>query len=175
MPRAGLVMPLLVLVAAAASTCRAQSNPRSPPGAVSGVVAGTHIDITFHRPVARGRELFGSLVPWDRVWSPSSDTAALFTASTPIRVNGGTLSAGTYSLWTIPGRDAWTIIFSAAHPTHHMRYRSDDDALRVRAVPRSGESRDTLAFYFPRVEADSAELVLHWGRTVVPLAIHALP
>jgi hypothetical protein len=139
------------------------------------MIADVRIEIAYHRPVARGRELFGGLVPWGRVWSPSSDTAAIFTTSAPLRVNGEPLAAGTYSLFTIPGPDEWTVIFSSAHPTFHLGYREANDVLRVRSVPRAGEHMETLALYFPRVDADSAELELHWGRTVVPLAIRARP
>jgi len=170
-------MIALALGTAAASTaCAAQGpNRRSQPGSVSQSVMDTRIDIAYRRPVARGRELFGALVPWNRVWTPSADTAALFTTNTPIRVNGEALPAGTYSLWTIPAQDAWTIIFSKSYPTFHLSYREGNDALRVRAVPRTGDHVETLAFYFPLVDADSAQLVLHWGRTVVPLSIRATP
>jgi hypothetical protein len=89
-------------------------------------------------------------------------------------VNGDTLRAGTYSLWAIPGPKEWTIIFSSASPTFHLRYPPANDALRVRATPRTGEHMETLAFYFPVVDGDSAQLVLQWGRTVVPLNVHAL-
>jgi hypothetical protein len=139
------------------------------------MLGATRIEVVYRRPVARGRTLFGSLVPWGRVWSPSADTAALFTTSTPIRINGDALGAGTYSLFAIPDEHAWTIIFSSAHPLFHMNYPEGRDALRVRATPRAGDHVETLAFYFPMVDADSAELVLHWGKTVVPLAIRARP
>jgi len=149
----------------------AQSIKPSQLGAVSQFVGDTRIDVAYRRPVARGRELFGSLVPWGRVWSPSSDTAATFTSTGPLSVNGEHLAAGTYSLWAIPDQETWTIIFSKIHPAFHMRYPSGSDALRVTVKPRTGEPMETLAFYFPMVNADSAELVMHWGRTVVPVLI----
>ncbi len=114
-------------------------------------------------------------MPWGRVWSPSADTAAVFTTSTPIQVNGSMLAAGTYSLFAIPEESAWTIIFSAPHPLFHMAYPDGRDVLRVRATAHAGEHLETLAFYFPMVDADSAELVLHWGKTVVPLSIRSRP
>jgi hypothetical protein len=160
----------LVVWAAGATSAHAQIRP-SQLGSVSQSLGDARIDIRYRRPVARGRELFGVLVPWGRVWSPSSDTAAVFTVTGPVRVNGERLAAGTYSLWTIPDSASWTVIFTTAHPTFHTRYREGGDALRVRAVPRTGEHAETLAFYFPMVDADSAQLVLHWGRTVVPLDI----
>jgi hypothetical protein len=134
-------------------------------------VGATKIDITYHRPVARGRELFGKLVPFDKVWSPSADSAAVVTTSTRSTVNGSPLPAGTYTMWAIPGQSEWTLIFSTVHPVHHMFYPEGKDALRVKATPRSGDFLETLAIYFPMVDADSAEMVLHWGRTIVPLKI----
>lgn len=136
-------------------------------------VGAAKIDITYHRPVARGRELFGKLVPFGRVWSPSADTAAVFTVSAPISVNGAPLPAGSYSIFAIPGETEWTVIFSSVHPVHHMFYPQGKDALRVKAAPRDGQHLETLGFYFPMVDADSAEMVIHWGKTVVPLKIRS--
>ena len=76
----------------------------SSPSCRSGWLARGSISCTA-RPVARGRELFGALVPWGRIWTPSADSAARITLSTPIEVNGSRLAAGTYSIWTIPDSD----------------------------------------------------------------------
>ena len=147
----------------------------SQTAAVMQWVGAAKIDITYHRPVARGRELFGKLVPFGKVWSPSADSAAVFTISAPIRVNGAPLAAGTYTIWTIPGESEWTVIFSSVHPVHHMFYPQGKDALRVKTVALSGDQLETLAIYFPMVDADSAEMVIHWGRTIVPLRIRSVP
>jgi hypothetical protein len=147
----------------------------SQTAAVMQWVGATKIDVAYHRPVARGRELFGKLVPYGRVWSPSADTAAVFTTSTPITVNGSPLPAGAYSIFTIPGESEWTVIFSSVHPVHHMFYPQGSDVLRVTTTARSGDQLETLGIYFPMVNADSAEMVIHWGKTVVPLRIRSAP
>ncbi len=136
-------------------------------------VGAAKLDITYHRPVARGRELFGKLVPFGKVWSPSADSAAVLTLTKPITVNGSTLAAGAYTIWTIPGENEWMVIFSMEHPVHHMFYPEGKDALRVKAVPRVGDHLETLGISFPMVDADSAEMVIHWGRTIVPLKIRS--
>ncbi len=162
---------IVVLCAPLAS---AQVIRPSQAAAVMQWVGATRIDITYHRPVARGRELFGKLVPFDKVWSPSADSAAVFTISAPITVNGSKLPAGVYSIWAIPGPAEWTVIFSAVHPVHHMFYPEGKDALRVKAVPRRGDHLETLGIYFPIVDSDSAEVVIHWGTTVVPMKIKSV-
>ncbi len=152
---------------------KAQEIPKSQLGSVSQTVAGTRIEIVYRRPVARGRSLFGALVPWGRIWTPSADSSAQFRVSAPVEIDGRLLPAGSYGLWTIPDPAAWRIIFSRAPSVFHLRYPEGEDALRIRAVPERGEHVETLQFSFPVVDADSAVLHLRWGTMVVPLKIRA--
>jgi len=154
-----------------AATATAQSPARSQLGVVTQSVGAARIEITYRRPVARGRELFGALVPWGRVWTPSADSAARITISDPIEVNGAKLAAGSYSVWTIPDSASWTVIFNAVPSAFHLRYPSDRDVLRVQAAPARGDHVETLMFAFPMVDADSARLEIRWGTTVVPLTL----
>jgi Protein of unknown function (DUF2911) len=151
----------------------AQDIPRSQLGSVSQLVAGTRVEVTYRRPVARGRELFGALVPSGRIWTPSADTVARVTFSGPVRVNGQELAAGSYGLWSIPGESSWTLIFSSVPNAFHLRYPEGRDVLRVQSPTERGEHVETLQFAFPMVDADSALLQLRWGTTVVPMRIRA--
>jgi hypothetical protein len=165
---------LLVLVAALAqhSTHSPAVKP-SQHGTVTQLVAMTAITVDYNRPVARGRELFGVLVPYDRVWCPGADDCTTITVSTDVTIEGHALPAGTYSVWAKPGAAKWTMILNRAHPIFHTRYQTvaDQDVLTLEVTPRAGSHMETLAFYFPVVNAKHAELVLHWGTVVVPLAI----
>lgn len=169
-----LLASLSLALGLPAGAC-AQEIPRSQLGSVSQLVAGTRVEITYRRPVARGRELFGALVPWGQVWTPSADSAAIFRVSGPVEINGSVLPAGEYALWTVPDATSWTVIFSRVARVFHLRYPQGQDALRVRATPERGEHVETLQFGFPLVDADSAELQLRWGPTVVPLRLRARP
>jgi hypothetical protein len=152
----------------------AQNIPRSQLAAVSQHLAGTRIEIVYRRPVARGRTLFGALVPWGRIWSPSSDSVARLTLSGPVEVNGARVPAGSYGLWMIPDSLSWTVIVSAKADAFHLRYPEGQDVVRVTAPPQRGEHVETLLFAFPSVDADSATLQLRWGTTVVPLRVKAI-
>jgi len=149
----------------------AQAPKPSQHGSVSQQIAGTTITIEYNRPVARGRTLFGSLVPYGRVWCPGADYCTTIQLSTDVKINGQTLAAGTYSLWAEPQPERWTMIFNKAEPVFHTRYPADQDVLRVQSTARQGQQMETLAFYFPVVDGKHAELVLHWGTVVVPLSI----
>lgn len=160
-------------IAAWSGEVRAQTVPRSQLATVTQQVAGVKIELLYRRPVAHGRPLFGALVPWGRIWTPSADSAARITLSAPVTVNGAALAAGTYGIWTIPDSSSWTIIFSGSAPAFHLRYPDGQDVLRVRATPQHGEHVESLLFAFPMVDADSATLQLRWGTTIVPLSIRA--
>ena len=170
-----LVGWLLTTIVGSAIASGAQAAiPKSQLAVVVQQVAGTRIEVLYRRPVARGRQLFGALVPWGHIWTPSADSAARFTISTPVTVNGSSLPAGTYGIWAIPDSTSWTVIFSGSAAVFHLRYPDGKDILRVRAVPQRGDHVESLMFAFPLVDADSAVLNLRWGTTIVPLTIRAV-
>lgn len=161
------------LLAAVLLVAQAPAIRPSQHGSVTQKVAGTTITVDYNRPVARGRDLFGGLVPYDRVWCPGADDCTTLTTSTDIKINGKDLPAGTYTVWAIPGAEKWTVIFNQAHPVFHTQHRTveDQDFLKLDITPRAGAHMETLAFYFPVVDAKHAEMVLHWGKVVVSMSI----
>lgn len=163
----------LAIAALTAGCLHAQPNKKSQLATVSQVVSSAKIDIVYRRPVARGRELFGALVPYGKIWTPSADSAALFTTSSDIDIAGQRLKKGSYAMWMIPDSTEWTVIFSSdARVFHLSKPESRDEVLRVKVKSRqSSDHMESLGFYFPMVDADSAELVMHWGKTIVPMAI----
>ena len=160
-------------IAIVALAVQAPAIKPSQHGSVTQQVAGTTIAVDYNRPVARGRDLFGALVPYDRVWCPGADDCTTLTVSTDVKIDGHALPAGTYSLWARPGAATWTMIVNRAHPIFHTRYATveDQNVLTLDVTPKTGSHMETLAFYFPVVDGKHAQLVLHWGTVVVPLSI----
>jgi len=145
---------------------------KSQAAAVSQRVANTEITVTYSRPVARGRALFGALVPYDQVWNPGADQATAVALTRDVQINDQPLQAGKYSLWTIPRPEAWTVIFSKAADVYHTPYPGEDqDALRLDIRAEKGPHMEALTFYFPTVEGKDTVLRLHWGELMVPMAI----
>ena len=144
----------------------------SQSGLVWQEVANTQIKVTYDRPVARGRDLFGGIVPFGEIWNPGANDATAVSLTRDVTINGNPLPAGKYSLWAIPDPNRWTIIFNRQADVYHTPYPGEeDDALRFMASPRLGAHMETLAFYFAAVEKKDAELRLHWGETYVPFNI----
>jgi hypothetical protein len=162
---------LLVLPHAAS----AQGYPFSQRGSVTQTVAFTTISVTYGRPVARGRALFGQLVPWDSVWHPGADSATLVSFDHNALLEGHEVKSGDYSLWLIPHeKGPWTVILSRAAHTFHKPYPgASADALRFDVTPEPVSQMESLAIYFPVVLRDEATMRIHWGETAVPIRIKA--
>jgi hypothetical protein len=152
-----------------------QGYPFSQRGSVSQTVAFTTISVAYGRPVARGRALFGQLVPWDSIWHPGADSATRITFDHDVLVEGQKLKAGEYSLWLLPREHRpWTVIFSRAAHTFHKPYPGGaDDVLRVDVTPESVSHVETMVIYFPNTLRDDAVMRIHWGQTAVPIRIKA--
>lgn len=145
---------------------------KSQAAAVAQRVANTQITVTYSRPLARGRALFGQLVPYDQVWNPGADQATAVQFSRDVQVAGHLLVAGKYSLWMIPRAGRWTVIFNRAADVYHTPYPGQaQDALRLDVEPGDGPETDVLTFDFPLVDGKEAVLRLHWGTVTVSVPV----
>ena len=136
------------------------------------MVGGTKIEAMYIRPVARGRDIWGALVPYGEVWTPSADSAMRISFSTDVQVDGHALPAGSYSIWTIPDSARWTVIFNKRAQVFHLRtYQEINDALRVTAKVDAVPHVETLTLSFPVVDGKKASLQIHWGTRAVTLPI----
>lgn len=165
----------IVAITVASSLAGAQGYPPSQRGEVIQNIALTRVDVVYGRPVARGRPLFGQLVPWDSIWHPGADSATRVSFDHDVLVEGQALKAGTYSLWTIPREHAsWTIIFSHAANVFHKPYPgASEDVLRVDVAPQTASHVESMTIEFPMVLRDDAILQIHWGTVAVPIRLKA--
>ena len=151
---------------------RGNEEPRvSPNAAVSQTIGTTEVRITYGRPKVKGREIFGGLVSYGEVWRTGANEATTFSVSSDVTIEGEPLSAGTYSFYTIPGEDQWTLIFNNVAEQWGTDYDESKDALRVTVSPESGPQREMMTFLFENVTTDKGTCVLHWNRTHVPFEI----
>ena len=173
--RRRLIAVSVLCTALGAAPCAAQGYPASQRGTVSQTVALTNISIAYGRPTARGRVLFGKLVPWDSVWHPGADSATRITFAHDVLLEGNAVKAGEYSLWLIPReRGTWTVILSRAAHVFHIPYPGRAaDVLRVEVAPEQLSHMETLAMYFSTVLRDEAVLRIHWGETGISIKLKA--
>ena len=155
-------------------TLFSQSNfpALSSAGTISQVVGFTTIRIEYERPAARARKIFGDLVPYDEVWRTGAGKCTRISFDTPVVIDNKSVEAGTYSLFTIPGRDKWTIILNSDTSLYGAgRYDPAKDITRFVATPLP-----TTRFYESftvdiGVVPNNALIYLAWEKTQVSFLI----
>ncbi|MEL6389868.1 MAG: DUF2911 domain-containing protein [Bacteroidota bacterium] len=143
-------------------------KPLSPPMSLETTIEDTDITIKYNAPSKRGRVIFGGLEDYDQVWRTGANEATTITFGSNAKVEGKDIAAGTYSLFTIPGEDKWTVIFNkTAKQWGAYSYKQADDALRVVVTPKKNkEIVETMTF-----EAMEDGIVLKWDDVMVPFEI----
>ena len=150
----------------------AQDAPKIKPsqhGTVSQRIADTTITLAYNRPVARGRELFGALVPYGKIWCPCADDATTIELSAAVKIDGHELAAGKYSVWTLPNDGKWTVIFNRQRGdvAHQVSGRPGRAAPRRHPARRRAHGDPRVLFPDGRGQEGRAGAALgHDGRAV---------
>lgn len=137
MIRKSLIIASAVLgVAAAAFVVRAQQDkskrPSPPASAKCDLPGGKSVTVDYSSPRAKGRKIFGGLVPYGEVWRAGANEATTFVTTADLMVGGEHVAAGNYTLFTIPEKDKWTLIISKKTGEWGIPYPGQaDDLLRV--------------------------------------------
>ena len=135
-------------------TIEAQNKkPKSPPATATQTLNDLAITIDYNAPSVRGRDVWGNLVPYGKVWRTGANDATTFEVNEDVLINGQPLSAGKYALFTIPNEGEWTFIFNkVASQWGAYKYDAGEDALRITAkTNKVDEFVETMTF---KVEED---------------------
>lgn len=145
----------------------------SPAAVVKQKVGLGEITIEYARPSAKGRKIFGDLVPYGAVWRTGANTATKVGFSTPVKIGGTELPAGDYALYSIPAKDEWTVIFNkVTGEWGAYAYKQENDAARVKVKPVTlAEPVETFTIDINDVRTDSTTLNLVWENTRVPVKL----
>lgn len=150
---------------------RSNDSPKaSPNAAVSQTIGTTEVTLTYGRPSVNEREIFGGLVPFDEVWRTGANESTAITFSDDVMIEGERVEAGTYSLYTLPGEDEWSIIINEKL-SWGTQYDMSQDVLRVQAEPEDTYFIEEMMIYFSDLTESSGEMMLHWANTRVGVTI----
>lgn len=137
----------------------------SPKAEFSRSVAGTDIEIIYSQPAKRGRDIWGTLVPYNEVWRTGANSATMFSTSKNIVIEGTSIPAGTYTLWTTFTADSQTLIINSQTGQWGTQYDSSQDFARV-PMTMSSAPAFSERFTFSADETDGGgQLNLDWDNT----------
>jgi tetratricopeptide (TPR) repeat protein len=173
--RFALVSGYAVLLAAA--TCFAQSVQLNLPrdsqrASVSQRIGITDITINYHRPLVKGRPIFGKLVPYGQVWRAGANENTTITFTDPVSIEGQAIDKGTYGLHMIPNQDRWVVIFSKTNTAWgSFTYKESEDALRINVKPQATELREALVYEIDQPAENSAVITMNWEKVAIPFKV----
>ncbi|WP_276372435.1 DUF2911 domain-containing protein [Chryseolinea sp. H1M3-3] len=148
-------------------------KPRPSPIAIIAIrYKDAYIKITYSQPQKRDRDIFGKLVPYDQVWRTGANEATEITTTKNIQINGTLLKAGTYSLFTIPQKDKWTVIInSEVGLWGAYNYNSKLDVMRFDVpVTTTDMVYESFTMQFDH-RNEVADLLLYWDKTKISIPI----
>ena len=151
----------------------ALNNRPSPTSIVTMKYKNTYIKITYCQPHKKGREIFGELVPYGKVWRTGANEATEITVTKDILIGADTLKAGTYSVFTIPTPDKWTVIFnSELGQWGAYNYLESSDVMRLEVKTEKVEKVvwEPFTINFEQVNS-KADLKMMWDQTMISVPI----
>lgn len=136
-----------------------KSKRPSPPAEAKGIVDSTQVTIYYSTPAVKGRQIWGSLVPYGKLWRTGANEATVFEIDRPLILNGHTLSQGKYALFSIPGENEWIFILNSEWDQWGaFKYDASKDVLRFTATPEeSAVFNERLRF-----DIKDNQVILFW-------------
>lgn len=124
--------------------------------------------VIYSRPQKKGRDIFGDLVPYDQVWRTGANEATELTIYTPLMIGSTKLKPGTYTLYTIPGEENWTIIINSdTNVWGAFSYKKEKDVARITVPARDAAApTESLSMIF-RPEPNGTTLLIGWDTVYV--------
>ena len=157
------------------STAQVKMPAPSPTQTVKQEFAIGNIELTYSRPAAKGRKIFGDLVPYNKIWRTGANAATKIVFSEPVEFGGKRIDTGTYVLYTIPGTDSWEIILNKGLKNWGIDgYKETEDVARITVSPyKLKKNVESFTMEFTDVKPENCVLEIKWAKTGVAIPIVA--
>ena len=170
MPTLSRVLLFVTTTFICSSSFAQNAKPRvSPARTVTGMIGEAHITIAYSSPSVKGREIWGSLVPYDSVWRAGANEATTFETDKAIKVAGQSLPAGKYGFFLIPRKAGpWTVIFNTVpNQWGAFHYDGTKDQLRVDVLPQ--QSTDDMEALEYKISYEG--FTLAWEKMILVIPV----
>lgn len=158
-----------------AANAQLKTPQPSPTATLQQPVGLTDIEVVYSRPGAKGRTIFGDLVPFGEIWRTGANSSTKIKFADDLKIGGQAVPAGEYALYTIPGTDKWTvIIYKGLENWGAAGYDKNQDVARFEITPtKLTDKYETFTIDFSDLETSKANLNLIWENTKVSIPIES--
>ena len=153
---------------------RLKTPTLSPYSKISQQVGLTELALQYSRPSAKGRIVFGELVPYNKVWRTGANAATRITFKEIAKIGGKTIQPGEYAIYTIPRENRWTIIIHANTSLRSIAggaYKPSNDVFRFEIAPEKNTYVETFTCQFSEVKTNALKLDITWENTLISIPI----
>lgn len=172
---------LVLLIIGALALFRINTKSASPEADVNYNADGLSIHIFYNRPFKKGREIFGGLVPYGKIWRTGANEATVFETNKDLLIDGKILKAGKYSLWALPNAQTWSVIFNSEYGQWGINFNGEankdpkNDVVMV-DVPVLLQDKVFEEFTISVEKiGEEQELIFIWDKTLVAVPFTVLP
>jgi len=162
---------LLVLTFGSTLTAQVQTPQSSPSAKTHQKVGLTELSVEYSRPSMRGRVIMGELVPYGAIWRTGANKNTVISFSDAVTFGDQEISAGSYALYTRPGKDQWEVFFYSSTDNWGTPdlWEASKVAAAIEVIPTIGNDIETFSIWFSNVHNNGAILNLAWADTRIAL------
>ena len=152
------------------------SSKKSIKSATISKIGQAKVSIAYHSPAVRKRVIWGGLVPYDDVWVTGAHSATSITINKPFIIGDKKIAAGKYALFTIPGKEEWTVIINKNWQQHLADdYNTKDDVARIKIKPEMQDNvTERLQYYIKSGIGNKGTIAVAWEKLKVEFGIKTL-
>ncbi|WP_127846231.1 DUF2911 domain-containing protein [Psychroflexus aestuariivivens] len=147
----------------------------SPNINITQIVGLSEVGLAYSRPSAKGREIFGNLVPYGKKWRTGANENTIITFSDDVVINEQTLEAGSYAVFTVPNKEAWDVYFYDSVDSWGLPKMWEEDmiAASITVPTRTIDHHvETFTVMIGAININKAHLQISWENTLVEVPIH---
>ena len=167
---------LIALITFSYSFSQIETPQPSHAAEIDQIVGLTEMHVEYSRPSMRGREIFGNLVPYNKIWRTGANASTKISFSTNVEINGQTVAAGQYSIFTVPNESEWEFILYNDTSVRGVPRDWDDKnvvlSTMVESWGKQAISIETFTISFDALNNNYAVMSMMWDDVYVPVTIN---
>ena len=167
-----IIFALAVFISQFVGQAQIKTPQASPRAIVSQMVGLTEVELNYSRPGAKGRPVFGNLVPFGKLWRTGANENTTISFSDDVVINGKTLKKGKYALYSVPRIESWDIIFYNSTDNWGLPQEFDETKVALRTTVKEealSKPVESLTINISGLDTNSAYLEIFWENSIVAL------
>ena len=166
-----ILITAIVLLSGVFGFSQVKTPAASPLGKIEQTVGLTEVHVEYSRPGVKGRNIFGNLVPFGKLWRTGANRNSIISFSTDVVISGKTLPKGEYAIFAIPKPDVWEVFFyeDINNWGNPEKWNEEKIALRTTVTPISVPNVETFTIAINNLDNDYGHLDIAWEKTMVSI------